>query len=40
MDFERRSRRCCIGQIRYFLAYVTCGWTPASAERRRAQRMG
>ena len=37
MDFERGSRRCCIGQIRYFLACVTCGWTPATAERRRAQ---
>jgi putative transposase len=36
MDFERGSRRCCMGQIiRDFLASAICRWMPATAERRR-----
>jgi hypothetical protein len=35
MDFEKGSRRCCMGQIRYFLASVICGWMVATAQRRR-----
>ena len=37
MDSEKGSRLCCMGQIRYFLACVTCGWMGATAERRRGQ---
>jgi hypothetical protein len=37
MDFERGSRRCWIGHRGDFLASVTCGWMPATAERIRAQ---
>ena len=37
MDFERGSRRCWIGHRGDFLASVTCGWMPATAERITAQ---
>jgi len=40
MDFERGSRRYCSGQIRNFPASLTYGWTRATEERTRAQRMG
>ena len=35
MDFERGSRRCCIEHGSDSLAYGICGWTRATAERRR-----
>jgi hypothetical protein len=40
MDFERGSRRCWIGHTGDFLAFLTCGWMQANAQRIRAQRVG
>jgi hypothetical protein len=40
MDFERGSRRCCGERMSSFPASLTCGWTPATEERARAQSSG
>src|SRR5215204_3968375 len=37
MDFERGSRRSSREQTKHSLASVTCGWTPATAQRTRAK---
>jgi hypothetical protein len=37
MDYERGSRRCCIGHRGNFPASVICGWMRATAKRTRAR---
>jgi putative transposase len=37
MDSEKGSSRCCAKRTSGFLAFLTCGWTRATAERARAR---